>query len=299
MNQPYPRLPEFNYLRPESKKQAVNFLTKYPDQSRPYAGGTDCFVQIRDRRVRPHYLIDLKSIDELQRVEWDPKTGLTIGSTVDLNTIIACKEVQSQFPVLAQAAEEVGGYQLRNRATLAGNLCNASPCGDTIGPCLNYAAKMHIFGPDGERTAALKDFIKGPGKTCLQPGEIVTAVSLPVPEKDAAGSYQSIGRNKLGDLAIAAVTVLGWPDKKAKSGYTFKITLTAVAPTVIFAEAAQEFLRSESLTHQALVKAADACADTAKPITDIRGSAEYRTEMIRTLALKALTDACVKLGISY
>ncbi|MDO9545923.1 MAG: xanthine dehydrogenase family protein subunit M [Pelolinea sp.] len=297
MNQPHPRLPEFKYYQPKSSKEAVDFLDKHADQSRPYAGGTDCFNQVRDRRILPQYLVDLKSIGGFRDIKFDPKKGLTVGAAVPLNEIIFHPKVKQHYPVLIDAAREVGGYQLRNRATLVGNLCNASPCGDTIGPCLVYLSKVHIVGPGGKRKVDLKDFFEGPGKTSLKPGEIVESISFPIPPAGAKGAYQSIGRNKFGDLAIAAVTVLGYEKKDNPSGYEFLLTLTAVAPTVIFANLAQDILRMQPITHSILEQAAAACSEACKPIDDIRSSARYRRDMIRMLALRGLEETCKLLNL--
>ena len=297
MNQPHPRLPEFEYYQPKSSKEAVDFLDKQAEQSRPYAGGTDCFNQVRDRRIYPKYLVDLKSIEGFQKIKFDKEEGLTIGATVPLNEIISHPKVKKHYPVLIDAAREVGGYQLRNRATLVGNLCNASPCGDTIGPCLVYRSKMHIVGPDGKRETELKDFFESPGKTCLRSGEIVESISFPIPPSGAEGTYQSIGRNKFGDLAIAAVTVLGYEKKDNQSGHEFLLTLTAVAPTVIFADSAQDILKTLPITHGTLERAASACGEACKPIDDIRGSANYRRDMIQMLALRGLEETCKQLNI--
>ena len=298
MHQPHPRLPEFTYYRPQSSKEAVDFLDKHPEQSRPYTGGTDCFNQVRDRKIHPKYLVDLKFIDGYREIKFDPKNGLTIGAAVRLNEIINHPQVKKFYPVLIGAALEVGGFQLRNRATLVGNLCNASPCGDTIGPCLVYHSKVHILGPKGKREVDLKDFFEGPGKTCLQLNEIVDSISFPIPQPDAKGTYQSIGRNKFGDLAIAAVTVLGYEKKSTPSGYEFLLTLTAVAPTVIFVDLAQDILKTQSITHSILEQAASACAEACKPIDDIRSSAQYRKDMIYMLALRGLEKTCKLLDLS-
>ena len=297
MNQPHPRFPEFKYYQPKSSKEAVNFLDKHTDQSRPYAGGTDCFNKVRDRRIHPQYLVDLKSIKGFRKIGFDPKKGLTIGAAVRLNEIIKHQKVRRYYPVLIEAAREVGGYQLRNRATLVGNLCNASPCGDTIGPCLAYHSKAHIVGPDGKYEVDLKDFFKGPGKTCLRTSEIVESISFPIPQSGAEGTYQSIGRNKFGDLAIAAVTVLGYEKKGPQSGYEFLLTLTAVAPTVIFADLAQDILNTQPITRGTLKQAALACGEACKPIDDIRSSARYRRDMIQMLALRGLEKTCKLLNV--
>ncbi len=297
MNQPHPRLPEFKYFQPKSSKEAIDFLDKHADQSRPYAGGTDCFNQVREKRIHLQYLVDLKSIEGLREIKFDIKNGLSIGAAVSLNEIITHPKVRRYYPILIEAAREVGGYQLRNRATLVGNLCNASPCGDTIGPCLVYHSKAHIVGPDGKHQVDLKDFFEGPGKTCLRLGEIVESISFPIPQPGAAGTYQSIGRNKFGDLAIAAVTVLGYKKKDTPSGYEFFLALTAVAPTVIFVDSAQDILRTLPIIHGTLEQAALACSGACKPIDDIRSSANYRKDMIQMLALRGLEKTCELLNI--
>ena len=297
MVQPHPRLPEFSYLRPKTSKEAVGLLNKHGDQSRLFIGGTDCFNLVRDKKIHPKYLVDLKSIKEFREIRFDAKKGLTIGAAVNLNELIDDVDVSKNYPVLVEAANEVGGYQLRNRATLVGNLCNASPCGDTIGPCLVYHSKAHIVGPDGKYEVDLKDFFKGPGKTYLKPGEIIESISFPIPPTGAEGAYQSIGRNKFGDLAIAAVTVLGYEKKDNQSGYEFLLTLTAVAPTVIFADSAQDILKTLPITHGTIKRAASACDEACKPIDDIRGSANYRRDMIQMLALRGLEKTCKQLNI--
>lgn len=297
MNQPHPRFPEFNYYQPKTIREAVDFLEKRADQSRPYAGGTDCFILLRDKRINPQYLVDLKHIEGFREIRFDPADGLTIGAAVSLNKIISHPRVLEHYPVLAEAAREVGGFQLRTRATLVGNLCNASPCGDSIGPCLVYNSRLHIAGPDGEHEVELRDFFQGPGKTSLRSGDIVTAISFPMPRQGTKGTYQSIGRNQLGDLAISAVTVLGYKNEENLSGYEFRLALTAVAPKVIFADSAQDILGTRPLNHDVLMQAAAASREACEPIDDIRGSALYRSEMIQMLALRGLKKTCNLLKI--
>ena len=253
---------------------------------------------LRDRRIKPKYLLDLKSLPGSGQIEFNNQAGLTIGAALSMNSIAQHPAVMGHYPVLAAAIREVGGYQLRSRATLVGNLCNASPCGDTIGPCLVYDAVLHLAGKQGKRDIVLSDFFLGPGKTALKPGEIVLSITLPPPKEDAAGEYLSIGRNKLGDLALAAVTVLAYPDGSCASGFNFRITLSAVAPTVIFAEKAQAVLAGEALTEKIIEKAAHEAMLACKPIDDIRSSAAYRRDMIRVLTGRALRSVCAKLNIS-
>jgi len=285
---PHPVLPEFEYIRLKTAEEAVNFLRNHPHQSHPFLGGTDCFVAVRDRKIKPEYLVDLKPLSGFNDLSFDRQRGLTIGAAVSLNRLIASPDVQTLYPLIAAAAREVGSYSLRTRATLVGNLCNASPCGDTIAPCMVYQGTAHILGSTTPKDVPLVDFFKGPGETILDCGEIVQSVHLPLPPSGARGAYLSIGRNALGDLAIAAVTVLGFTGSSAASRYQFRIALSAVGPTVIFVEQAQRLLAEGPIDERALENAADIASQSCKPIDDIRSSARYRREMVRTLTHRAL-----------
>jgi carbon-monoxide dehydrogenase medium subunit len=288
MTNPRPVLPDFEYVQPKTVEEAVSFLKDHPDEARPFLGGTDCFIGIRDCRIKVKYLVDLKGLDGFDQLIFDKKGGLTVGAAVSMNRLIVSKDVLRDYPLIADASREVGSYQLRTRATLVGNLCNASPCGDTIAPCLVYEGTAHIIGQEGERRVPLADFFTGPGQTILEAGEIVSAVNLPALPAGAKGAYRSIGRNALGDLAIAASTVLGFPDKKVSSGFRFRIALTAVAPTVIFVPKAQKLLEAGPIDDEILDKAAAIASETCKPISDIRASAQYRHDMVATLTRGAL-----------
>ncbi len=295
MHEPLDRLPPFEYIKPASIQEAIQFLRQHPDEARPFLGGTDCFVRLRDRAWRAQYLVDLKHLPGMQDLRFDPKTGLRMGAAVNMNRLIALPEAQANYPALVAAVRTVGSYQLRTRATVVGNICNASPGGDTLGPCLVYGGVLHIAGVDGERTEELAAFFKGPGKTSLQLGEIVTSLQLPLPPVGGRSVYESLGRNALGDLAIVAVTVLGWPEKKNKSGFAFLIVLSAVAPTPLAANEAQELLAEKALGEKTIGEAARLCEQACKPIDDLRGSARYRKEMVRRLAERALRKVCQEL----
>ena len=292
-----PTLPKFDYYRPDTSKEAINFLKEHSKDACPFIGGTDCFIAMRDGKLKSRYLVDLKGLEGFDALTFDDKRGLSIGAAVNLNRLITSKYVQAHYAVIAAAAREVGSYQLRTRATLVGNLCNASPCGDTIAACLVYDGSVNVLGPDGERKVKLVDFFTGLGKTVLEPGEIVQTVDLPLPPPGAQGAYYSIGRNALGDLAIAAVTILAFPQESAPSGYQFRIALSAVAPTVIFAEKAQGIMMNELINTKTIEKSALEAMHACKPIDDIRSSAAYRREMTHTLTLRALRSVCEQLQI--
>jgi CO/xanthine dehydrogenase FAD-binding subunit len=290
MINPLPRLPEFEYVRLGSVESTIQFLKDHWGEASPFLGGTDLFVGLRDRKIQPKYMVDLKSLDGFDILSYDAKEGLTVGAAVTLNQLISSREVQTHYPVLGMAAKQVGGYQLRSRATLVGNVCNASPCGDTIGPSMIYDGMANIIGLDGMRSIALEEFFIGPGKTVLTAGEIVHSIYFPQPPKQNEAAYLCLGRNMLSDLAMAAVTVMAFPDETSSSGFSFRIALSAVAPTVIMVEEAQALLSGQPIDPSTIEKAAQIAMQKCKPIDDIRASEGYRREMIYTLTIRALHD---------
>jgi carbon-monoxide dehydrogenase medium subunit len=198
--------------------------------------------------------------------------------------------------LLLAAARTVASYQLRSRATIVGNICNASPAGDTIGACIVYQGVLNIHGVNGPYQLPLADFFRGPGQTALEPGDIVTSVRLPIPPAGAQGSYQKLGRNQLGDLAIVGVTALGYPDEKANSGFGFRLALAAVAPKPLVASEAEALLAEGPINDETIEKAAAKAMEACTPIDDVRGGAEYRRLMARNLTKRALTEVWEKLS---
>jgi CO/xanthine dehydrogenase FAD-binding subunit len=198
--------------------------------------------------------------------------------------------VKAHYPLLVQAVDTVASYQLRTRATMGGNLCNASPAADTAPAALVLEAQCVAWGPDGERVIPANDFFLGVRKTALQPGEFLTRIDIPLPPEGWAGRYVKLGRNAGGDLAIVGIAVMGYPDSRAASGYQFRLALASVAPTPIRVPAAEALLADQPITAERLADAALAAQDAAKPIDDLRGSARYRKAMARNLARRALDD---------
>ncbi len=289
----HPGLPEFDYLKPSTLEEASTFLAHHAGEARAFIGGTDTFVRMRDGVWKDKYLVDVKALPGMNDIKFDSTRGLTVGAAVNMNRVIASPEVYEHYPVLAEAAHTVASYQLRTRATIAGNICNASPAGDTIGACLVLDAKLHVHGVDGERVEALRTFFTGPGKTVLTPGDIVTAIEFPIPPKGAQGKYLKLGRNAIGDLAIVGVTALGYPDGEAVSGYRFFLALASVAPTPLMPD--MSLLSERPITRELIAEAAELAMNSVTPIDDVRGSARYRTLMVRNLTRKALTDVWERL----
>lgn len=291
----HPTLPEFEYIRPATLVEASKFLAQHAHEARPFLGGTDIFVRMRDGFLSPKYLVDIKTIDGMNDLRFDPQTGMTIGAAVNMNRVIASPDVQRVYPLLAEACQAVASTSLRTRATIVGNLCNASPAGDTIGACMVLDGKLQIHGTDGFRQEPLTGFFFGPGKTILKAGDIVTAVSFPLPPSGSVGTYLKLGRNKISDLSIVGVTVFASPNPALPSGICFRIVLASVAPTPMTAVQAEAYLAKQSVTSETIREAAQLACEMSKPIDDIRSSARYRKLMVRNLTEIALIRVWCKI----
>ena len=291
----HPTLPEFEYLHPATLAEASEFLAGHPAEARPFLGGTDVLVRMRDGFMSPKYLVDVKNLDGTNDLRFEPQRGLTIGAAVNMNRVIAAPDVRARYALLAQACESVASYQLRSRATIVGNICNASPAGDTIGACLVFKGVLHIHGVGGFREEPLSAFFLGPGKTTLKAGDVVTAVTLPPPPKGCAGTYLKLGRNTLSDLSIVGVTALGYPDPRVPAGYGFRIALASVAPVPLVPTQAEVYLTKQPVTAASIGEAARLSAEASTPIDDVRGGARYRKVMVRNLCSRALSEVWERL----
>jgi CO/xanthine dehydrogenase FAD-binding subunit len=287
---PTPGLPEFDYVKPASLAEASRFLAEHAGQARPFMGGTDVFVRMRDGVWKEKYVVDVKGLDGMDAITFDPAGGLTIGASVNMNRVIASPEMNEHYPLLAEAVHTVASYQLRTRATIVGNICNASPAGDTIGACLVLGGILRVHGVNGAREEPLSTFFLGPGQTALKPGDIVTAIRFPLPPPGYATRYIKLGRNAIGDLAIIGVTALGYPDSSAPSGYRFRLALASVAPLPLVPIQAEAVLAGKPITQATIAEAAQAAMDACTPIDDVRGSARYRKLMVRNLTRRAVTE---------
>jgi len=287
---PTPGLPSFDYIKPATPAEVTKLLLKRNSDARLFMGGTDVFVRMRDGFIAPKFLIDLKRLPGMTALKFSRRAGLTIGAGADMNSIARHPAVIENYPLLAQAIDAVASYQLRTRATMGGNLCNASPAADTAPAALVLGANLVLHGRRGERIVPIDEFFLGPGKSALKPGEFLLRVEIPRQPKGAVGRYLKLGRNAHGDLAIVGVAVLGYPDKRAKSGYTFRIALASVAPTPIRAPKAEAILSASPLTPDVIARAATAAMETAKPIGDVRSSAAYRRAMVGALTKRAVNE---------
>ena len=289
-----PGLPSFEYVRPSTAREVVDRLLELDDKAKLLMGGTDLFPGMRDGLFHPSTVIDVKYLPTMRQIAYGSDTGLHVGAAVTMNELVRHPAVTSHYPLLAQAAASVASYQVRNRATLGGNLCNASPCADTAPATLVLEGQVVLCGDAGERLVPAGQFFLGPGRTVLQPGEFMTAIRFPPPPSPSAARYLKLGRCKSGDLSLVGVAILCHSDP-AGAGVRFRIGLGSVAPTALRARKAEEFLAASHLTESDLTRAAQHAMEASSPISDVRGTAGYQQAMVQTLTLRGLREAWAQL----
>jgi CO/xanthine dehydrogenase FAD-binding subunit len=314
-----PGLPSFDYVRVSDLNEVPLLLKEHGEAARLLMGGTDLFVRMRDGLTCPQTVVDVKHLPGMRDIAYDEQAGLTVGAAATMNQVACQPDVQAHYLLLAEAADSVASYQLRNRATLGGNLCNGSPAADTAPAALVLGGRIVLYGPgpstgpsvlgpedqglstgseqSGEREVPVDEFFLGPGQTAIEAGELMTAIRFPIPPADAVGRYLKLGRNKAGDLAIAGVAVYGFPDSAAASGYRFRIGLASVAPVPLRAWDAEKVLAENAPSEETFALAAQKTREAASPIDDVRASAAYRKAMVRNLTLRGLRDVWARLGV--
>jgi aerobic carbon-monoxide dehydrogenase medium subunit len=284
----------FEFFEPTTLAEAAALLGRYDGRASLLAGGTDLLVEIKEDLRRPECVINLKRIPGLNQLRHDETDGLSLGALVTARKVETSPAVIEHYAGLAQAARELGSIQVRNRATVVGNLCRASPSCDTAPPLMADGAIIHIFGPGRERTLPLEAYFTGPGKTVLAGDEIAVGLALPPPAPHTGKVYLKHGRRKAMELATVGVAVtLTLAEGICRQA---RIVLGAVAPTPIRARAAEAVLEGFPLDDERIEAAAQAAASEARPISDVRSSAEYRRDMVRTLAARAVRAAAERAG---
>jgi CO/xanthine dehydrogenase FAD-binding subunit len=278
----------FAYLEPTTAADACRMLSERGGGARVLAGGTDLIIQMEIGRHQPEALLFLGRMPELREIRFDPRAGLTIGAMATMREIELHPAIQAHYPVLARGAAEVGSVQIRNLATLGGNMCNASPSADTSPSLLVLDAEVRILGPEGERSVPITGFWTGPGRTVLTDGEIVTSVHMPVPHENTRSFYYKLAVRKAMDLAMVGIAVTAVP---RNGGFdAVRIALGAVAPIALRAEEAEALVTGRPLSDETIEQAARRAVEASRPISDQRASAEYRREMVGALTRRALTE---------
>ena len=279
----------FEYFAPQSLDDAASLLRRHGNQAKILAGGTDLCLRLERRLVEPGIVVDLKEIRALRGIKTNRK-GLTIGAVALMDEIASSPLIKGRYAIIAEAAASVGSIQTRNRATLGGNLCNASPAADTAPPLIALAARARIASSRRERELPLEELFLGPGKTCLQPYEILKEIIIPSPAGKSGGSFQRCTRTAM-DIALVNCAVFLSLESKREVIDDIRIALGAVAPTPVRARLAEDFLKGKNAAKNTLAKAAELAASSVSPIDDVRSSATYRREMVRVLTRRAIEEA--------
>ncbi len=280
----------FEYREVQTVQEAVALMGQ-EQGGRIMAGATDVLIRWRQGLWKPTYVLNIKRIPGLTEVSYRASTGLSLGALTTVRTLERHALIRAHYPALTQAAFTFAGVQIRNLATVGGNVCNASPSGDTLPALLAYGATCRVVGPEGERLVPLQTFFRGPGQTVLQPPELVVELRLPPPPPHCGALYIKHSPRSTMDIAavgVASVISLDGPDGVCRD---VKIALGAVAPTVIRATAAEAVLTGQRVDAMRLEQAAQAAADAASPIDDIRGTATHRKAIIAPLVRRTLQYA--------
>ena len=276
----------FHYHEPQSLAEASALLIKLGSAAHVMAGATDLLVEIREDLRSCEHVVNIKKITGLAEFSCDSERGLQFGALVTARKIETSPEVIALYPNLATAASQLGSIQVRNRATVVGNICRASPSADTIPPLIADGAWLTIYSESGEREVAIEDFFTGPGRTVLKPGDIVTGVTVPPPAASSGRSYIKHGRRKAMELATVGVAVS--LEQKDGKCCDIRIALGAVAPTPIRARKAEALLRGRAIDAALLAEAAETAMLESTPISNVRASAAYRREMVGVLTRRAI-----------
>lgn len=271
---------EFVYLRPGSIAEAISMRCEHEGCSVLLNGGTDVVIQLRDRLIKPDYVIDIKRIDGLREITFSKEAGLFIGACATMNEIGNHEAVKTYYPYLAEAALSVGSKQVRNRATCIGNIVNASPLCDTGTPLYAADAVVCISGRDGAREVPIREFITFVRRTVLRPDEIVTGIRVPYVE-GLRGIFTKVARRREVDLSTICGTV-------ARVGDEYRLAFGAVAPTPVRLPKTEALLSGKQLTPALIEQAAELARTEVSPIDDVRASKEYRLEVVGVIARRSL-----------
>ncbi|HEU5196512.1 MAG TPA: xanthine dehydrogenase family protein subunit M [Methylomirabilota bacterium] len=282
----------FEMILPGSVKDVVQALGQHDGAAKLVAGGTDLLPQLKNHLLKPGVVVDLSGVAALRELTQEGG-GLRIGAAVTARELERDARLQKPaYRGIAESGALIGSVQVRHLATVGGNICNAAPSADMIPPLLALDAQALIAGSRGERTVPLRDFITGVRKTVLAPDELLVALTIPDPGAQSGGAYLRHTPRRELDIAVVGVgsqvTLAGGVCKKAR------IALAAVAPTPVHATAAERALEGQTLTAQKIEEAATLAVEAARPISDQRGSAEFRRHLVRVLTRRTLTTALAR-----
>lgn len=282
------RLPHFEYVAATTLDEACSLLAMHPGEVFPLAGGTDLLVKMKQRRIIPRYIVNLKTISGMDYITYDENDGFRIGALATIQSLKNSITIKRHCRILAQAAGVESSVQIRNVATLGGNIANASPAADAPLALIALGASLVLVQPGRQRKVFIEDFFVEPGKTVLQPGEIIREIHVPPLSPRTGGVYlkHAVRRTDIAIVSIAVVLTL--IDDLC---HGIKIGLGSVAPTAFRARKAEGLLSGQKITEKLGDAAAQAAVDESRPINDIRGYAEYRAKTVLAITKHAIMQA--------
>lgn len=281
----------FDYHQPESLADAVDLAARFGGEASFLAGGTDLIVQIERGRVAPRHVIGLGRVPGLAGIEVNGR--ITLGARVTHRAIEQTPALAGPLRCLVEGAEVIGGHQVRNVATVGGNLVNASPAADLVPCLLALDGVVTLVGPGGEREVPIERFLLGPNRTARRPDELVTRVDLPALPPRAATAFLKAGRRRAMEISVVCVAARLALDAALERCLEARVVLGAVAPTAVRAHAAERLLEGQPVGGEAFRRAAEAAQEACRPIDDVRASAGFRQHLVGVLVRRAL-DRCVE-----
>ena len=288
----------FVYLEPKSTEEVLSILTKYGEKVKVLAGGTDLVPLMREKSLKPQYVVNIGNLDSYKSINSDNKAGLCIGALTTIREIETSSILKTEYKMIPQAAAQLASIPIRNIATIGGNLCNASPAADMAPILMALSARVKLVSTAGERVVSLTDFFTGPADTVCKPDELMTEVQIAQLLPNTHGAYLKCSIKGGQELALVGVAVVITLDSGGKTCNDVKIALGSVAPTPIRAHKAEATIKGKALNNELIREAAQLASSEASPIDDIRGSAEYRKEMLKVFTRDALNQVADLAGLS-
>jgi len=287
------KIKEFEYFAPSTLSETISLLAKYKGNAKIFAGGTDLLIQMKQRKLTPEYLIDIKNISELNYIKYNEDEGLKIGALVTHSSLANSEIIQEKFNILAEASLAVGSVQTRNRGTIVGNICTSSPSADTPPALIALDARLKLISAKGERIVKIKDFFTDPFKNILKETELLTEIQVPNLPPNSGGAYLWLPKITAVDETLVGVgVVITVEDLTNKICANARIGLGSVAPTPIRAKMAEKFLKGKRIEDIICKQAGEIAANEASP----RSRAEYRREMVKVFVKRALGKALEKIN---
>jgi CO/xanthine dehydrogenase FAD-binding subunit len=284
-------LPSFEILEPKTVKEACALLAKHKHRAKVIAGGQSLLLFLKEKLIKPKYLVSIQGIKNLDYMRYDARKGLSIGALTTHRTIESSKVVREKFPPMAETFRHIGSLRIRNVGTLGGNLCHADPRQDPGPTLLAMDAKVKAVGPKGTRTIKLEDFFVNYYETVLRPTEILTEISIPKYPARTSGAYVRFCSKTSEDTPAVEVAAIVTLDPKKEVLQDVRIGLGAVAATAIRARKAEAHLKGKRYSEELLMEAAKLAVEETDPVGDLRGSEEYKREMVAVMVKRGLREA--------